>query len=91
MWGNKKSHTPQAVDPGLKNVKTNQSLKATPAFWERTPVRACSREPDLKVVRGLRFGRGGCSLLKNWGRLADFRDAKKDERHIRTGLQTATW
>jgi cytoskeletal protein CcmA (bactofilin family) len=37
MWGNKKSHTPQAVDPGLKNVKTNQSLKATPAFWERTP------------------------------------------------------
>ena len=37
MWGDKKSHTPQAVDPGLKNVKTNQSLKATPAFWERTP------------------------------------------------------
>ena len=37
MWGDKKSHTPQAVDPGLKNVKTNQSLKATLAFWERTP------------------------------------------------------
>jgi cytoskeletal protein CcmA (bactofilin family) len=25
------------VDPGLKNVKTNQSLKAAPASWERTP------------------------------------------------------
>jgi cytoskeletal protein CcmA (bactofilin family) len=37
MWGNKKSHIPRTVDPALKNVKTNQSLKATPAFWERTP------------------------------------------------------
>src|SRR6266853_3407670 len=37
MWGNKKSHTPRTADPALKNVKTNQSLKATPAFWERTP------------------------------------------------------
>src|SRR6266436_6797827 len=37
MWGDKKSHTPQALDPGLKNVKTNQSLRAPGASWERTP------------------------------------------------------
>src|SRR5258706_15332812 len=37
MWGNKKSHIPRTADPALKNLKTNQSLKATPAFWERTP------------------------------------------------------
>jgi cytoskeletal protein CcmA (bactofilin family) len=36
MWGNKKSHTPRTADPALKNVKTNQSLKATPASWEGT-------------------------------------------------------
>ena len=37
MWGNQKLHIPRTADPALKNVKTNQSLKATPAFWERTP------------------------------------------------------
>ncbi len=37
MWGNKKSHTPRTADPGLTNVKTNQSLMATPASWKRTP------------------------------------------------------
>ena len=37
MWGNKKLHIPRTADLGLKNVKTNQSLKATPASWERTP------------------------------------------------------
>ena len=49
----------------------------------------CSREPDLKVVRDLRLRSGGCSLLKNWGRLVDFRDAEEDQRRIRSGLQTA--
>jgi hypothetical protein len=60
-----------------------------PILDQMTPVRACSREPDLKVVRGLRLGRGGCSLLKNWGRFVDFRDAEKDERRIRSRLQAA--
>src|SRR5258708_5599010 len=54
-----------------------------------TPVRDCSREPDLKVVRGLRLRRSCCSLLKNWDRLVDFRDAEKDERRIRSRLQAA--
>jgi cytoskeletal protein CcmA (bactofilin family) len=36
MWGDKKPHTPQAVDPGLKNVQANQSLKAAPASREGT-------------------------------------------------------
>jgi hypothetical protein len=46
---------------------------------------------SLKVRRRLRLCSGGSSrsLLKNRGCLADVRDTKKDERHIRTGLQTA--
>jgi hypothetical protein len=36
MWGNKKSHTPQAVDPGPKNWQTNQPPKRTPASWKGT-------------------------------------------------------
>jgi len=31
MWGNKKSHTPQAADPEPKNWQTNQPPKRTPA------------------------------------------------------------
>ncbi len=49
---------------------------------------ACSREPDLKIVRDLRLRSGG-GLLKDWGRHAGVGDTKKDERRIRTGLQTA--
>src|SRR5260370_11750155 len=37
MWVNKKSHTPRTAGTGLTNVKTNQSLMATPASWKRTP------------------------------------------------------
>jgi cytoskeletal protein CcmA (bactofilin family) len=36
MWGNKKSHTPQAVDPEPKNWQTNQPRKPAPASWEGT-------------------------------------------------------
>jgi cytoskeletal protein CcmA (bactofilin family) len=36
MWGNKKSHTPQAVDQEPKNWQTNQPLKPAPASWEGT-------------------------------------------------------
>ena len=36
MWGNKKSHTPQAEDPEPKNWQTNQPLKPAPASWEGT-------------------------------------------------------
>jgi hypothetical protein len=36
MWGNKKSHTPQAADLEPKNWQTNQPPKRTPASWERT-------------------------------------------------------
>ena len=36
MWGNKKSHTPQAADPGPKNWQTNQSPKPAPASSEGT-------------------------------------------------------
>src|SRR5713226_4819982 len=36
MWGNKKSHTPQAADPEPKNWQTNQPPKPAPASWERT-------------------------------------------------------
>jgi hypothetical protein len=36
MWGNKKSHTPQAADPEPKNWQTNQPPKRTPASWEGT-------------------------------------------------------
>src|SRR5258707_14821949 len=49
---------------------------------------ARSRKTGLKVLRSLRLC-SGCGLLKNLGRLAGFRAAKKDERRIRTGLQTA--
>ncbi len=31
MWGNKKSHTPQAADPEPKNWQTNQPPKRTGA------------------------------------------------------------
>jgi hypothetical protein len=52
--------------------------------WERvTPA------PRLEVLRSLRLRSGGCSLLKNWGRLVEFRDAEEDQRRIRSGLQTA--
>jgi cytoskeletal protein CcmA (bactofilin family) len=36
MWGNKKSHTPQAADPEPKNWQTNQPPKRSPASWEGT-------------------------------------------------------
>jgi cytoskeletal protein CcmA (bactofilin family) len=36
MWGNKKSHTPQAVDPEPKNRQTNQPPKPALASWEGT-------------------------------------------------------
>ena len=36
MWGNKKSHTPQGVDPEPKNWQTNQPPKPAPASWEGT-------------------------------------------------------
>jgi hypothetical protein len=36
MWGNKKSHTPQAVDPEPKNCQTNQPPNPAPASWEGT-------------------------------------------------------
>src|SRR6266853_4828835 len=36
MWGNKKSHRPQAADPEPKNWQTNQPPKRTPATWEGT-------------------------------------------------------
>ena len=36
MWGNKKSHTSQAVDPEPKNVKINQAPKPAPASLEGT-------------------------------------------------------
>jgi cytoskeletal protein CcmA (bactofilin family) len=36
MWGNKKSHTSQAVDPEPKNVKINQTPKPAPASLEGT-------------------------------------------------------
>jgi cytoskeletal protein CcmA (bactofilin family) len=36
MWGNKKSHTPQAVDQEPKNWQTNQPPKPAPASWEGT-------------------------------------------------------
>src|SRR5260370_8635130 len=37
MWGNKKSHTPQAADPQPKNWQANQPPKRTPAsLGERT-------------------------------------------------------
>jgi hypothetical protein len=46
---------------------------------------------SLKVRRRLRLCSSGSSrgLLKNRGCLADVRDTKKDERHIRTAVQTA--
>src|SRR5260370_1641027 len=50
---------------------------------------ARSLETGLKVLRSLRLCSSGCGLLKNRGCLADVRDTKKDERRIRTGLQTA--
>src|SRR5260370_41917226 len=37
MWGEKKPDKPPPADPRLKNGQTNQSLKAAPALWERTP------------------------------------------------------
>jgi cytoskeletal protein CcmA (bactofilin family) len=37
MWGHKKSHTPQAAEPELKNWQTTQPIKVTLAFWERRP------------------------------------------------------
>src|SRR5229473_8120287 len=36
MWGNKKSHTPQAADPDPKNWQTNQPPKPAPESWEGT-------------------------------------------------------
>src|SRR5712691_7921900 len=36
MWGNKKSHTPQAADPEPKNWQTNQPPKPALASWEGT-------------------------------------------------------
>ena len=36
MWGNKKSHTPQAADPEPKNWQTNQPPKPAPASSEGT-------------------------------------------------------
>jgi hypothetical protein len=37
MWGNKKSHTPQAVDLGLKNVAIREEIR-----YEFPPVSFCS-------------------------------------------------
>src|SRR5712692_4950653 len=36
MWGNKKSHTPQAAEPEPKNLQLNQPPKPAPASWEGT-------------------------------------------------------
>src|ERR1700738_1418906 len=36
MWGKKKPDKPPPEEPGLKNVQTNQSLKAAPASWDGT-------------------------------------------------------
>jgi cytoskeletal protein CcmA (bactofilin family) len=36
MWGNKKSHTPQPVDPEPKNWQANLPPKPAPASWEGT-------------------------------------------------------
>ncbi len=36
MWGNKKSHTPQAADPEPNNLQTNQPPKPAPASSEGT-------------------------------------------------------
>jgi cytoskeletal protein CcmA (bactofilin family) len=36
MWGNKKSHTPQAVDPQPTNLQMNQPPKPAPASREGT-------------------------------------------------------
>jgi len=36
MWGNKKSHTPEAAEPEPKNLETNQPPKPAPASWEGT-------------------------------------------------------
>src|SRR6202048_3996047 len=36
MWGKKKPDKPPPAEPGLKNVQTNQSLKAAPASWDGT-------------------------------------------------------
>jgi hypothetical protein len=36
MWGNKKSHTPHAVDQEPKIWQTNQPPKPAPASWEGT-------------------------------------------------------
>jgi cytoskeletal protein CcmA (bactofilin family) len=62
MWGNKKPDKPQAVDPGLKNVKTNQSLKATPAFWESTPKMNNDAIPPTEATADRATARLGPSL-----------------------------
>ncbi len=36
MWGNKKSHTPQGLDPEPKIWQTNHLPKPAPASWEGT-------------------------------------------------------
>jgi hypothetical protein len=66
----------------------NPHPEYTPHLRPNEACKACSRKPDLKIVRDLRLGSGGC-LLEDWGRHAGVGDTKKDERHIRIGLQTA--
>src|SRR5713226_8064712 len=46
-----------------------------------------SRETVWRVLRSLRVRSGGCSLLKNSGRLVHFCDAEEDQRRIRSWLQ----
>ena len=45
----------------------------------------------FKIVRSLRLRCGGSRLLKNRGRLVDFRDAEEDQRRIRSRLQAAIY
>jgi cytoskeletal protein CcmA (bactofilin family) len=62
MWGNKKPDTPQAAQPEIRNLPTNQPPKPAPATWEGTNAMSTDAMRPLGATADRATARLGASL-----------------------------
>jgi cytoskeletal protein CcmA (bactofilin family) len=62
MWGNKKPDTPQAAQPEVRNLPTNQPPKPAPATWEGTNAMSTDAMRPLGATADRATARLGASL-----------------------------
>jgi cytoskeletal protein CcmA (bactofilin family) len=62
MWGNRKPEAPQAAQPDLKNIPTNQAPKPAPATWEEKTVMSTDAMRPLGATADRAAARLGSSL-----------------------------